>query len=267
MPELLALTYPAFDPVAIQIGPVAIRWYALAYLAGVGGGWWMMVRLLRLPGAAPMSRAQVDDFVVWAVLGVILGGRIGYVLFYNPAYFLSHPLEILQVWQGGMSFHGGLLGVIAAMVVFARRSNVPLLALTDLAAAVAPLGLLLGRAANFVNGELFGRPADVPWAMAFPAGGPQLRHPSQLYEAALEGLVLLAIVQVLYRMEVVRRSPGLVSGAFLAGYAAARLFVEGFRQPDAHIGLLAAGSTLGQWLTVPLALAGLYLIFRARQAQ
>lgn len=265
MPELLALTYPAFDPVAIRIGPLVIRWYALAYLAGIGGGWWMMVRLLRLPGAAQMTRAAVDDFVVWAVLGVILGGRLGYVLFYNPAYFLSHPLEILQIWQGGMSFHGGLLGVAIAMAIFARRSNVPLLPLTDLAAAVAPLGLLLGRAANFVNGELFGRPTNVPWGMAFPAGGPQLRHPSQLYEAALEGLVLLVIVQILYRTEIMRRRPGMVSGAFLSGYAAARLLVEGFRQPDAHIGFLAAGSTLGQWLTVPMALAGLYFILRARR--
>lgn len=263
MPDLLALAYPRIDPVAIQIGPLAIRWYALAYLAGLLIGWRWMLRLVRLPGAAEMTRADVDDFLVWAIAGVILGGRLGYVLFYNSAAYLAEPWLVLQVWRGGMSFHGGFLGVTVAMLWFARRRGLRILPLFDITAAVAPVGILFGRLANFVNGELYGRVTDVPWAMVFPGGGPLPRHPSQLYEAALEGLALLLLVQWLYRRDAVRRRPGAVAGAFVVGYAAARMFVEGFREPDAHIGFLAAGSTMGQWLTVPLALLGGLLIVRA----
>lgn len=265
MPDLLVIAYPDIDPIAIRIGPLGIRWYALAYLAGLLIGWRMMVRQVRLPGTVAMTRTQVDDFLVWAILGVILGGRLGYVIFYNPSQYLQDPLEIPQIWLGGMSFHGGLAGVAIAMAWFARRNNLPVLSLTDVAASVAPVGILFGRLANFVNGELWGRPTDAAWAVVFPGGGPEPRHPSQLYEAVLEGLLLLILVQWLYRSEAVRRRPGMVAGVFLAGYGAARLFVELFREPDAHIGFLAAGSTMGQWLTVPVVVLGIYLIGRARR--
>ena len=265
MQDLFALAFPAIDPVAFQIGPVAVRWYALSYLAGLAAGWGLMLQQVRLPGAVPMTRRQVDDFLIWATLAVIVGGRLGYVVFYNPMEYLRDPVQIVQIWRGGMSFHGGLAGIAVAMVWYARRNGLPLLALTDIVSSVAPVGLLFGRIANFINGELWGRPTDVPWAMVFPDGGPEPRHPSQLYEAALEGLVLLALVQTLYRLEAVRRRPGTVAGVFLVGYGGARLFVEIFREPDAHIGLLIGGSTLGQWLSVPMVLAGIALIVLARR--
>lgn len=263
MPNLFVVAYPSIDPVAFQIGPLAIRWYALAYLAGLAVGWRMMLLQVRLPGAVQMTREQVDDFLVWAIVGVILGGRLGYVLFYDPLQFLRDPLQIGQLWQGGMSFHGGLAGVAGAVAWYAWRRGLPFLALADVVASVAPVGLFFGRVANFVNAELWGRPSDVPWAMVFPGGGPEPRHPSQLYEAALEGIVLLVAVQVLYRWEPTRRRPGTVTAAFFLGYGAARIAVEGFRAPDAHIGLLAGGSTMGQWLTVPMVLVGAMLLVRA----
>ena len=264
MPDLLVIAYPDINPIAIRIGPLGIRWYALAYMAGLLAGWRLMVRQIRLPDSVEMTKTQVDDFLVWAIVGVILGGRLGYVIFYNPAQYLQNPLEIPQIWLGGMSFHGGLAGVAIATIWFARRNNIRFLPLVDAAASVAPVGILFGRLANFVNGELWGRTTDAAWAMAFPSGGPLPRHPSQLYEAALEGLVLLILVQWLYRTEAVRRQSGMVVGAFLVGYAAARLFVELFREPDAHIGFLIAGSTLGQWLSLPVAVLGIVLIARAR---
>ncbi len=258
------LTFPNIDPIAIQLGPIAIRWYALAYIAGLLLGWRLLLRLAQLP-QAPMTRIDADDFVTWAIVAVILGGRLGYVLFYNPAYFATHPVEILFLWRGGMSFHGGLLGIIIAEVWFCRQRKLPLLAVADMVAVAAPIGLFFGRIANFVNGELYGRITDVPWAMVFPNGGPAPRHPSQLYEAALEGVVLFIVLYWLYRRPNVRAKPGLTAGAFLVGYGMIRPLIELVRQPDAHIGLLGLGTTLGQWLSVPVLAFGLYLIVRAQR--
>jgi phosphatidylglycerol:prolipoprotein diacylglycerol transferase len=268
MPPLFALPFPAIDPVIVSFGPFAIRWYALSYVAGLFIGWWVMSRLAErppAPGQAPvLSKALIDDFLLWATLGVILGGRLGYVLFYNPAHFLAHPLDILKIWQGGMSFHGGLLGVVAAVILFARHRRVPVLAIGDLTCLVAPIGLFFGRIANFINGELYGRPADVPWAMVFPTDPTgQPRHPSQLYEAALEGLLLFLILAALTRYADARGRPGLITGAFLLGYGFFRSLAELFRQPDAHIGFLSGATTMGQWLSVPVAAAGVALIWMA----
>ncbi|MGE0254291.1 MAG: prolipoprotein diacylglyceryl transferase [Alphaproteobacteria bacterium] len=249
------LPFPAFDPVAIAIGPFAIRWYALAYIAGLLAGWWWAARLARLPGSA-VPPAKLGDFLTWAIVGIIAGGRLGYVLFYQPSHFLAHPVEIVYLWQGGMSFHGGLAGIIAAIILFARANSIPVLALGDLVAAAGPIGLFLGRLANFVNGELFGRPTDVPWAIVFPNGGPEGRHPSQLYEAALEGVVLFAVLAVLMYRPWVRARPGIVAGGFVAGYGIARFIVEFFRQPDAFLGFLAFGATMGQLLSLPLIAIG-----------
>jgi phosphatidylglycerol:prolipoprotein diacylglycerol transferase len=207
---------------------------------------------------------QFDDFLVWATFGVILGGRLGYVLFYQPGYFFAHPLEIPQMWRGGMSFHGGLLGVITAMILFARRHAIPLLGLTDIVAAAAPIGLCLGRLANFINGELWGRVTDAPWGVVFPRAGPLPRHPSQLYESVLEGLVLFTILTVMVNAGRARFRPGLTTGVFLIGYALARILVETVREPDSYIGLLAFSTTWGQWLSLPMLGLGLYLVWRAQ---
>ena len=263
---LLALPFPAIDPVLISIGPFAVRWYALAYIFGILLGWLYARALIRAErlwgGPAPMTVADFDDFVLWVTLGIILGGRIGYVLFYNPAHFAAHPLEMLQLWQGGMSFHGGFLGCVAAVMLFAWRRGIRILSLGDVVCAVAPIGLLLGRLANFINGELWGRAADVPWAMVFPGGGPLPRHPSQLYEAALEGAVLFAVLALLIRAGALKR-PGLILGAFALGYGIARTICEFFREPDAQLGFLWGGMTMGMLLSVPLMLAGVALIWNA----
>ncbi len=264
---LLAIPFPAIDPVAVQIGPLAIRWYALAYVFGLLFAWWYMARMAANDalwgGRSPVTRDDVADLIVWATLGVILGGRLGYVLFYNPGYFLENPLEILVLWEGGMSFHGGFAGVVAAVAIFARRRGVPVAALADLAATAAPAGLLLGRIANFMNGELWGRPTDVPWAFIFPLAGPEPRHPSQLYQAALEGLLLFVVLWLLvHRFRALER-PWLATGAFLAGYGLARIIGEAFRMPDAHIGFLWGGVTMGMLLSLPMLAAGLALVARA----
>ncbi|MBF0093880.1 MAG: prolipoprotein diacylglyceryl transferase [Alphaproteobacteria bacterium] len=265
---LSAIAYPQIDPILVHLGPVAIRWYALSYIAGILGAWWTVRQLARRPvGPAPiLSGAQIEEFVSWATVGVILGGRLGYVLFYKPDYYLSEPLEILQVWKGGMSFHGGLLGVVLALVLFTRRQGIGLLAFGDLVACGVPVGLFFGRIANFVNGELFGRVApDVPWAMVFPGGGPDPRHPSQLYEAALEGLLLYVVLHLLWRIKAVRGRAGMLSGAFLIGYGASRITVEFFRQPDPFLGFLWGGATMGQLLSLPLILVGLALVATAKR--
>ena len=207
-----------------------------------------------------IGRVQSDDLLVYVTLGVVFGGRLGYVLFYQPAYYLAHPAEVPAVWQGGMAFHGGLIGVVLAIALFARRHGLSALALGDRVAVVAPIGLFFGRIANFVNGELFGRVGDVPWAMVFPRGGPLLRHPSQLYEAALEGLLLFIVLGVLVRIPAVRARPGLLGGVFSAGYALSRSFVEFFREPDAHLGFILPGFSMGQLLSMPLLLFGAGLI-------
>ena len=263
---LLALPFPMIDPVLVEVGPFAIRWYALAYIAGIVLGWLLGRRMVALPPAAA-TREQLDDFVTWCTLGIILGGRLGYVLFYRPGHYLAHPAEALAVWQGGMSFHGGMLGVAVAMAWFCRREGLPLLRFTDRVAPVVPIGLFFGRLANFINGELWGRVSDVPWAMVFPTGGPEPRHPSQLYQAALEGVVLFVLLQVLVHRPGIRARAGFVTGAFLAGYAVARMIGEVFRQPDAHLGFLFAGATMGQLLSLPMLAAGVFLMLRARPAE
>ncbi len=263
-----AIILPAIDPVVVEIGPFAVRWYALAYIVGLLLGWRYCIWLAKQPPKL-VSRQQLDDFLVWAIVAIILGGRLGFVLFYQRDHYLANPVEILQVWHGGMSFHGGLAGVILAMWLFARRYRLPFFALSDIVAAATPIGLLLGRIANFVNGELYGRTSDAPWAMVFPDpnAGPLPRHPSQLYEAGLEGLALFILLFVLARSQRVRERPGILSGTFLAGYALSRIIVELFREPDAQLGYLVGGTTMGQWLSLPMLAAGLYFIRRAQPVQ
>ena len=262
------LLFPGFDPVLVQVGPFAIRWYALAYIIGLVLGWRLLRRLVQKPPAVATA-VQADDFLTWATFGVVLGGRLGYVLFYQPAFYLRHPLHALAVWQGGMSFHGGMLGVAVAIVWFCRHERISILGFADRIAVCAPIGLGLGRIANFINGELWGRPAPewLPWAMIFPNGGPQPRHPSQIYEALLEGLVLFLAMYSLSRNEQLRARPGFLTGAFLAGYAVARIICEFFRQPDPFLGYLWAGATMGQLLSLPLLIAGVWLMARSRQSR
>ena len=272
---VFAIPFPAIDPVLVSIGPFAIRWYALAYIAGIVLGWRYTLLLVNRganpptgPNAAikAIGTKDMDDFIVWATLGVVLGGRLGYVLFYKPGYYLFNPLEALQVWHGGMSFHGGLIGVIVAMILFARRRGFRFWHLADIAAAATPIGLFFGRLANFVNGELFGRTSDVPWAMVFPHGGPLPRHPSQLYQAFFEGVCVFLVLAVLEWRFRVRERPGTMAGAFLVSYGCARIVGELFRQPDAHLGFLLLGTTMGQLLSLPMVLFGGWLILRARRA-
>jgi phosphatidylglycerol:prolipoprotein diacylglycerol transferase len=262
----LALPFPAFDPVLVSIGPFAIRWYALAYIAGILLGWVYARAIIRNQahwgGPAPLSVADFDDFVLWVTIGIILGGRLGYVLFYNFHHFVAHPAEILQLWKGGMSFHGGFTGCVVAVWLFSRRRKVPFLSLGDITCAVGPIGLFLGRLANFINAELWGRTTDVPWAMVFPGAGPLPRHPSQLYEAALEGLLLLGVLWLLIRWGALRR-PGTIVGAFAIVYGLSRIVCEFFREPDPQLGFLWAGLTMGMLLSVPLMLAGLLFILVA----
>lgn len=263
MPNALpVIPFPTIDPVALAIGPFDIRWYAIAYIIGLILGWRYVLRLARQPGT-PMTAKEVDDFIVWATIGVVLGGRIGYVLFYRPGFYFANPEHILYVWQGGMAFHGGLLGVMSAIVLFSRKRGLRLLEVSDIIAAAAPVGLFFGRIANFINAELFGRPSDVAWAVIFPTGGPEARHPSQLYEAALEGVLLFAVIAVLLSATRARERPGLITGVFLCGYGIARIVVEFFREPDAHLGFMLGGVTMGQILSLPVLGAGAYLIARA----
>jgi phosphatidylglycerol---prolipoprotein diacylglyceryl transferase len=267
---VLVLPYPQIDPVLISLGPLPIRWYALAYIAGLVAGWLMARRLAAREalwgGRAHPDAASMDDLLVYCTLGVIVGGRLGNALLYDFGYFLIHPLEIFKVWNGGMAFHGGLAGALIAIWIFARRNGVPLLAVTDICAAVAPVGILLGRIANFIKPELWGRPSDAPWAMVFPDAGPLARHPSQLYEAGLEGLALGLVVWTAARRGALKR-PGLVTGLFGMGYALARTFCEFFREPD------PATEALGEWLTkgmlfsIPMFLIGLALALAAARRQ
>ncbi len=261
---MFAIPFPAIDPVAIEIGPLAIRWYALAYVAGLLIGWRYVAWLVRLDPPV-MERRHVDDLLVWMTLGIILGGRLGYVLFYRPGFYLENPEQILMVWQGGMAFHGGLIGAVVAIALFARGRGVSMLRVGDVVTCAAPIGIFFGRVANFINAELWGRPADVPWAVVFPTAGPMPRHPSQLYEAVLEGLVLAIVLFVLARRKEIRARPGLLAGVFFVGYAVARIFSEFFREPDAFLGFLVFGTTMGQVLSVPLLVLGIWLIRYARR--
>ncbi len=262
----LLLPYPKIDPILVQFGPFAIRWYALAYIAGLTIGWRYLIVMARRPQSS-VSERDADDFLMWATLGVVLGGRLGYVLFYQPSLYAAEPIRILQVWKGGMSFHGGLLGVLLAMVLFCRGRKLKLLVLADMVAQVAPIGLFFGRLANFINDELWGRPSDVPWAMVFPTGGPVPRHPSQLYEAGLEGICLFVLLFVVSRKTRLLERPGRIAGLFLIGYAAARITCEFFREPDPFLGFLWFGATMGQLLSLPLAALGLFLLLRPQARQ
>ena len=260
---MLALPFPVIDPVALEIGPIAIRWYALAYLAGFILGWRYAVYLAR-QAKGPPTGPDIDDFLTWAIIGVIIGGRLGFVLFYNAGYFLENPLEILYIWEGGMAFHGGLIGVALAIILFARVRGQSPFALGDIIACVTPIGLFFGRIANFINNELWGRPTDVPWAVLFPippqweALVPSVpRHPSQLYEAVLEGLVLFVLLAVLARRPSIRDRHGLLTGIFLAGYGTFRFLVEFVRQYDPREGLLWGVFSQGQVLSVPMVLIGI----------
>ncbi len=290
------LNFPDLSPELFSISlfgiEFALRWYALAYIAGILIAWRLAIVALRRPAlwpndTPPMKPEQLDDLLTWIIVGVILGGRLGFVLFYQPAYYLSHPTEILKVWQGGMAFHGGLLGVILASYLYGRRHKIPILSLGDLVAYTVPPGLLLGRLANFVNAELWGRPSELPWAVIFPgmaaqdcpgvAAGMCARHPSQLYEAALEGVLLGAVLLWLVYRSGAFHAPGRIMGVFLAGYGTSRFIVEFFRQPDAqfvspgnplglawHVG--GYGLTMGQLLCLPMIALGLWFILRARRA-
>ena len=253
---------PALSLLGLELGPFALRWYSLAYIAAIVIGWWQMGRMLRQPQPL-MTSVQLDNFITWATLGVILGGRLGYVFFYNPAQYLADPVAILRLWDGGMSFHGGCAGVILACFGFARANSLSGLKVLDSVATVTPWGLLFGRLANFVNGELWGRPTGTDWGIIFPGAGPEPRYPSQLFEAALEGVVLLAILQLLYWRTGARFRPGLLSGVFGIGYGVSRFIVEFFREPDRQLGILDTGLTMGQTLTLPLILAGLALLLLA----
>lgn len=265
------IAYPEIDPVALSIGPLAIRWYGLAYVAGIMLGWFyarnLVAKAALWPGAAsPATREQIDDFVVWATLGIVLGGRIGYILFYDLGPILENPLSAFAVWNGGMSFHGGFLGATFAMILFARKHGLPIWSLFDVVAAVAPIGLFFGRIANFINGELWGRISDVPWAMVFPASEPFARHPSQLYEAALEGVATFVVLVLVTRLTRALKAPGFTAGLFVCLYAASRIFVEFFREPDEQIGYLAGNwLTMGMILSLPMLAAGLWAMVRAKR--
>lgn len=261
---------PVIDPVALDLGPLAIKWYGLSYMAGLLLGWYYARRLAARQslwgGRSPVTPEHFDDLLMWVTLGVVIGGRMGYVLFYNPVYFFENPQQIIATWNGGMSFHGGLIGSALVVWLYARRKGLPLLSVWDVLSAVAPLGFYFGRLANFINGELWGRASDVPWAMVFPnpeAGGIP-RHPSQLYEAALEGAVLFLVLRWLTHSRLAFTRPGMVSGAMVLGYGLARIFVENFRQFDEGVGLMIGPITPGQLYSVPLVIIGLYLILRAR---
>ncbi|MGY5775686.1 prolipoprotein diacylglyceryl transferase [Rhizobium sp. LEGMi135b] len=279
------LPFPDLDPIAINLGPIPVHWYGLAYVAGILLGWFYARRLLDNSAlwpnnSPPMTRQHLDDFILWVAIGIVFGGRIGYILFYDLDKVLADPIRAIQINKGGMSFHGGLAGTTIAMFLFAKRSKIPVWSMFDIVAAVAPIGLFFGRIANFVNGELWGRVTDVPWAMVFcsphviaahdgicPAG-PDPRHPSQLYEAGIEGIVLFLLLFILTRWALALKKPGTVSGIFVIGYAFSRIFVEFFRQPDEQLGYLLGTNwlTMGMVLSLPMVAIGLWAVIRARQA-
>ena len=262
--SIAVLEYHNIDPEIFRIGPVAIRWYSLSYIAGLIFMWWWLAKAARREGT-PFTRLQVDDFVLWAFAGVFLGGRLGYVLFYNLEYYLSNPFEILNFLAGGMSFHGGLVGVTLAIILFAKRRKINVFSFADYVATAVPMGLFFGRVANFINGELYGAPSNLPWAMPFPGGGPEPRHPSQLYEAFLEGLVLFFLLNFLIRRTSAAKFPGMTVGAFFIGYGFFRYLIEFVRVPDEHLGRLWDVISMGQLLSLPMILFGLWLIVRSKK--
>ena len=265
----MALPYPQMDPVLIQIGPLAIRWYALAYIVGILTAWRYASALvdradLWAKRGPPVDKPGLEDLVLWITLGIIAGGRLGHVLFYTPGILLSDPMEVLRVWNGGMSFHGGCLGVLLAVGLFVRRRGLDLFSVGDLICAVVPIGLFLGRIANFINGELWGRPTDLPWAMVFPAAGPEPRHPSQIYEALLEGVLLFLVLRWATHKRGWLARPGVVAGIFFAGYGLCRILVETLREPDIYMPAFPMGVTMGMLLSLPMVAFGAWLIRRGR---
>jgi len=263
---MLAIPFPAIDPVIFEIGPFALRWYGLAYAAGLFAGLYYIRWMVAHPPSL-MAKIQVDDFLLWTLGGVVLGGRLGYILFYKPAFYFSNPIEIFKITEGGMSFHGGLLGVIAAIMLFAKVKKIDQWYIADNVGCAVPIGLGLGRIANFINGELWGRTAlDLPWGMIFPGGGPAPRHPSQLYQAGMEGLALFIIMHLLWRNRTLRERTGTLTGCLLIGYGIFRIIAEFFREPDSFLGYLPGGITMGQLLSIPMILFGAFCIWRARRA-
>ncbi len=261
----MALEFPNIDPVALSVGPLQIHWYALAYVVGFIAAWRLAIHICKLdknPEQRP-NENDIDDYISWAILGVLLGGRLGYVLFYNLPTYLDAPAEALKVWHGGMSFHGGVIGVILSLVLFTTLKKVPFWRLADTAAAVTPIGFFLGRCANFVNGELYGRASDVPWAVVFPRGGDIARHPSQLYEAASEGILLFLILFTLIHVKSIRARTGTVSALFMIGYGVFRFGCEFFREPDVQLGFIVEQVTMGQILCIPMIIGGLVIYFLA----
>ncbi|CDM58565.1 MULTISPECIES: prolipoprotein diacylglyceryl transferase [Rhizobium] len=280
---LAIMPFPEIDPIAFSLGPLSIHWYGLAYVAGIMLGWYYG-RLIAAnnklwPGdVSPITKVQLDDFIIWVALGIVLGGRIGYILFYDMPAVIESPIRAIQIWNGGMSFHGGLTGTTIAMIIFARRNGIPIWSLFDIVSAVVPIGLFCGRIANFVNGELWGRLTDAPWGMVFCnqyiektngycPGGDFVRHPSQLYEAGLEGIVLLLVLAVLIYGFRALKAPGFVTGVFVCGYALSRIFVEFFREPDAQLGYLLGTNwlTMGMVLSTPMVLLGIWAMLLARR--
>lgn len=263
---MTGFAYPEISPIIVQIGPLALRWYSMAYLFGILFGWWLAAKRIK-KYQIPLTKNNLEDIVFYFTLGVILGGRLGYVLAYGTEKFWLNPLEIFAVWHGGMSFHGGIVGVIIAMYLAAKHVNFSFLKLTDFTAPLVPVGIFLGRLANFVNDELWGRVTNVAWAVRFPNGGYLPRHPSQLYEACLEGVVLFVILNLMWTNKQCRERKGFISGAFLLGYALFRMLLEQFREPDAQLGFLWSGVTMGQLLSLPALLGGLYLLSKAKSEQ
>jgi phosphatidylglycerol---prolipoprotein diacylglyceryl transferase len=263
MNGLQAIPYPHLSPVFFEFGPLQFRWYGLMYLIGLTAAYFLITRRVKQKGLA-LSRDQIYDMVVWAALGVFIGGRLGYTLFYNFSYYVQHPAKFFAVWEGGMSFHGGLLGTIVSLIWFSKRQGLPIYTIADLAASVTPIGLGFGRLGNFINGELYGRPTDVPWCMVFPAGGPACRHPSQLYEAGLEGLMLFTVLWLIGRKAT---PPGTLFWTFLTGYGLCRIVVEFFREPDAHIGFIFGSISMGQMLSLPMIVIGISMLTLGYQRQ
>lgn len=258
-----SIPYPNISPVFFEIGPLQFRWYGLMYLIGLTTAYFLIRNKVASKGL-PFSKDQIYDLIVWAALGVFIGGRLGYTLFYNFSYYSQHPLKIIAVWEGGMSFHGGLLGTIVSLIWFSKRQGIPIYTIADLAASVTPIGLGFGRLGNFINGELYGRATDVDWCMVFPAGGPACRHPSQLYEASLEGVLLFSVLWLIGRKPTPQ---GTVFWSFITGYGLCRLFVELFREPDAHIGLIFGSLSMGQILSLPMVVVGIFMLSLGYQRQ
>ena len=256
MSWLHAIPYPQINPVFLELGPLQFRWYGLMYLLGLTGAYFLIKARVAAKGL-PLSREHIYDMVVWAALGVFVGGRLGYTLFYNFPYYLQHPTKIIAVWEGGMSFHGGLLGTIIALLWYSKRQGIPSYTVADLAAGATPIGLGFGRIGNFINGELFGRATDVEWCMVFPGGGPACRHPSQLYEAFLEGPLLLIVLSLIAKRPT---PPGTMFWSFIAGYGLCRFIVEFFREPDAHLGLIIGSFSMGQLLSMPMVILGTFML-------